>query len=47
MIDYGFAEKQDFVPITQKRVTAQGNETTYTDHAMKLDMAKEKVIIAF
>ncbi len=45
MVDYGFIEQQDFVAITQKRVTAQGNETTYTDHAMKLDMAKEIAMI--
>ncbi|WP_375708654.1 phage antirepressor KilAC domain-containing protein [Streptococcus dysgalactiae] len=41
MIDYGFEENQDFVAIAQKRVTAQGNQTEYTDHILKLDMAKE------
>lgn len=41
MVDYGFAENTDFVAISQKRLTAQGNETTYTDHAITLDMAKE------
>lgn len=41
MIEYGFTENQDFEAITQKRVTAQGNETEYTDHALKMDMAKE------
>lgn len=41
MKEYGFIENQDYVAITQKRVTAQGNETTYTDHALKIDMAKE------
>lgn len=41
MIDYGFEENQDFVAIAQKRVTAQGNQTEYTDHVLKLDMAKE------
>ena len=45
MIEYGFEENKDFVTITQKRVTAQGNETTYTDHAIKLDMAKEIAMI--
>lgn len=45
MIEYGFIENQDFIAITQKRVTAQGNETTYTDHALKLDMAKEIAMI--
>ena len=32
---------QQNVAISQKRLTAQGNETTYTDHILKLDMAKE------
>lgn len=41
MVDYGFVEGSDYVAISQKRLTAQGNETTYTDHAMTLDMAKE------
>lgn len=38
---YGFIENRDFIAITQKRVTAQGNETSYDDHIMKLSMAKE------
>lgn len=41
MKEYGFVENQDYCTITQKRVTAQGNETTYTNHVIKLDMAKE------
>ena len=41
MSEYGFIENEDFVAITQKKVTAQGNETTYIDHAIKIDMAKE------
>lgn len=41
MCEYGFEENKDFIAITQKRVTAQGNETTYTDYLMKLSMAKE------
>lgn len=41
MIGYGFTENIDFLAISQKRLTAQGNTTTYTDHAMNLDMAKE------
>lgn len=45
MKDYGFVENQDYCTITQKRVTAQGNETTYNDHAIKLDMAKEIAMI--
>jgi len=45
MIGYGFEQEIDFIPITQKKVTAQGNETTYTDHEIKLDMAKEIAMI--
>lgn len=45
MKEYGFIENQDFIAIVQKRTTAQGNETTYTDHAIKLDMAKEIAMI--
>ncbi|MGK0466472.1 ORF6C domain-containing protein [Clostridium sp.] len=41
MIEYGFAENNDFMAISQKRLTAQGNETEYIDHVIKLDMAKE------
>ena len=41
MIGYGFEENQDYVAITQKRVTAQGNTTVFVDHHLKLDMAKE------
>lgn len=41
MCEYGFEAGKDFEAITQKRVTAQGNETTYTDHRLTLSMAKE------
>jgi anti-repressor protein len=41
MCEYGFLENIDFEAIAQKKVTAQGNETTYIDHIIKLDMAKE------
>lgn len=45
MIEYGFVENIDFVALTQKRVTAQGNEITQQDHVIKLDMAKEICMI--
>lgn len=45
MIGYGFEENIDYRAITQKRVTAQSNETTYIDHEIKLDMAKEIAMI--
>ena len=41
MVEYGFAENIDYVALVQKRTTAQGNQTEYIDHALKLDMAKE------
>ena len=45
MLKYGFEENNDYIPITQKKVTAQGNETTYTDHILKIDCAKEICMI--
>ena len=41
MKDFGFEENIDYVTVTQKKVTAQGNEVSYNDHALKIDMAKE------
>lgn len=41
MTEYGFVNNQDYIAISQKRLTAQGNSTEFTDHHMKLDMAKE------
>ena len=32
MCEYGFTENIDYIAMAQKRATAQGNETTYTDH---------------
>lgn len=45
MLSYGFSETIDFVTITQKRVTAQGKETTFTDHMLTIDMAKGRRFI--
>lgn len=45
MIEYGFVENIDFISMAQKRATAQGNQTTYIDHEIKLDMAKEIAMI--
>lgn len=41
MFEYGFEENVDYIGITQKRVTAQGNTTTFIDYLLKLDVAKE------
>ncbi|HAP9141208.1 TPA: phage antirepressor Ant, partial [Enterococcus faecium] len=40
MAEYGFVENIDFVRVTQKCPTPGGIQNI-TDHAMKLDMAKE------
>lgn len=41
MCEYGFTENVDYIATVQKRPTAQGNETTYTDHQLTIEMAKE------
>ena len=41
MCEYGFAEKEDYITLTQKKVTAQGNASEYTDFAVSIDMAKQ------
>ena len=38
---YDFIENIDYIAITEKKVTAQGNESEYKDFAITLDMAKE------
>lgn len=38
---YNFIENKDFITITQKRVTAQGNEIEFIDHFMTITTAKE------
>ena len=43
---YNFIENKDFITITQKRVTAQGNETEFDNHLMTLNMAKEISMVA-
>lgn len=45
MCEYGFSENEDYIAITQKRVTAQGNETTYLDHQLTIEMAKQICMI--
>lgn len=45
MCEYGFVENQDYCTVSQKRLTAQGNETTFTNHAIKINMAKEIAMI--
>ena len=45
MCEYGFTENSDYVAIAQKRATAQGNVTTYIDHQITLEMAKEICMI--
>ena len=38
---YDFLENIDFVAVTKKKVTAQGNQSEYTDYAITIDVAKE------
>ena len=45
MCEYGFEKDVDYIAIVQKRTTAQGNVTTYTNHVLTLDMAKEICMI--
>lgn len=45
MLQYGFDENVDYIAITQKRVTAQGNEISFTDYIITIDMAKEICMI--
>lgn len=47
MVEYGFVENQDFALVSQKCQTNNPKNpvTTITDHAMKLDMAKEIAMI--
>lgn len=45
MLDYGFSEGTDFVAITQKKVTAQGNQSEFIEHVFNLDSAKEIAMI--
>lgn len=40
MIEYGFVGGADFTTIAQKRATAQGNATEFTDYILTLEMAK-------
>lgn len=45
MCEYGFLEGTDYVAISQKWETAQGNETIRTDHQLTIDMAKQLCMI--
>ena len=46
MCEYGFIENVDYIAITQKRVTAQGNEIKQTDHNLTIEMAKQLCMLA-
>ena len=41
MTEYGFVENSDYVEVSQKCLTSHGRPYIQTDHALKLDMAKE------
>lgn len=44
MIEYGFIENEDYIRVSQKCPTP-GGEQEITEHAIKLDMAKEIAMI--
>ncbi len=46
MCEYGFSENDDFRTVSQKRLTAQGNESTFLDHELTIDMAKQLCMLA-
>ena len=45
MLEYGFEEEKDYRAVTQKKVTAQGNQSSFIDYYISLDMAKEICMI--
>lgn len=45
MCDYGFEEDKDYIAVSQKWETAQGNTTTQIDHEITIQMAKEICMI--
>ena len=40
MCEYGFVDGIDYKAVNQKRLTAQGNQTTYTDHEISIGKAE-------
>lgn len=45
MTEYGFVENTDFLTVGQKSPIANGGYQEITDHAIRLDMAKEIAMI--
>lgn len=45
MFSYGYEENIDYIAVTQKKVTAQGNSSEYIDYYLKIDVAKEVCMI--
>lgn len=45
MFSYGYEENIDYIAVTQKKVTAQGNSSEYIDYYLKIDVAKEICMI--
>lgn len=41
IVGYGFIENIDYFTVTQKRVTAQGNQNSYFNHLLTISMARE------
>ena len=45
MFSYGYEENIDYIAVTQKKVTAQGNSSEYIGYYLKIDVAKEICMI--
>ena len=45
MLKYGFEENVDYIALSQERLTAQGNKSTYSEYHISIDMAKEICMI--
>ncbi|KQL55946.1 MULTISPECIES: antA/AntB antirepressor family protein [Bacillaceae] len=45
MADYGFVKNVDYFDVTQKKVTSHGREHTVSDHKVRIDMAKEILML--
>ena len=45
MLKYGFEENVDYISVSQKKETAQGNISTFNEYYISIDMAKEICMI--
>lgn len=45
MFSYGYEENIDYIAVTQKKVTAQGNSSEYIDYYLKMQGLKDGTIL--